>query len=182
MSIKISLDKEQRETLLKIARGAIKRKLGLESTGFDLKDEIFNEKCGLFVTIYKNKELRGCIGNITSDTALSVLTDEMAVYAAFKDSRFPSLSKAEYEDIQIKISVLTPPHKADFDDIVLGRDGVVLRKKGKSSVFLPNVPIEQGWTKIDMMENLSIKAGLKKDAWIEGAQFEIFQSIEFGED
>lgn len=182
MSLKIDISAEQRKTLLKVAREAIKKKLGFKSIELDLSDQIFSEKCGLFVTIYKKKELRGCIGQITSDTPLGLLTDEMAVYAAFKDSRFTSLSKSEYKDIYIKISVLTPPVKAGFDDIMLGRDGVVLRKDGNSSVFLPNVPIEQGWTKIDMMENLSIKAGLNKDAWIEGAEFEIFQSIEFGEE
>ncbi len=182
MSGLITLSIDQKEALIKVAREAIKGNLGYESHIPVLKDDIFKEECGLFVTLYKKENLRGCIGQITSNTPLAALTEEMALHAAFHDSRFSPLSKDEYGDLVIKISVLTPPKDVEFDEIEVGRDGVVLRKDGRSSVFLPNVAVEQGWNKIDMMERLCQKAGLDKDAWLEGAKFEAFQSIEFGEE
>jgi AMMECR1 domain-containing protein len=67
------------------------------------------------------------------------------------------------------------------EEIVIGRDGVLLQKGGRSAVFLPQVAPEQGWLKEEMLSHLSMKAGLPADAWKSGTTFSTFQAIVFSE-
>lgn len=136
-----------------------------------------------FVTLKRHGQLRGCIGDIFPQRPLykSVLAN--AIYAAFADRRFGPLSEAEYDEITIEISALTAPSPVSSPhDIRIGTDGMVLRKAGKSAVFLPQVAPEQGWDLATTLEHLSAKAGLERDAWKDGASFEVFQAEVFGEE
>lgn len=136
-----------------------------------------------FVTLKKNGELRGCIGDIFPQRPLykSVITN--AIYAAFGDRRFQPLQEEEYDQIKIEISALTAPSSvASWHDIRIGVDGMVLKKDGRSAVFLPQVAPEQGWNLEMTLQHLSLKAGLPPDAWKEGASFEVFQADVFGEE
>ena len=140
------------------------------------------EPRGVFVTLKKRGELRGCIGRIIGDEPLCKLVGTMAIQAAFNDRRFSPLTSDELNDIEIEISVLTPMKQvADAADIVVGRDGVLLSKDGHSAVFLPQVSTEQGWAREEMLDNLCLKAGLKAGSWKEGAQLSTFQAIVFSE-
>jgi AMMECR1 domain-containing protein len=65
--------------------------------------------------------------------------------------------------------------------IEVGRHGVVLSKSGRRAVFLPQVATEQGWTRDEMLTQLSRKAGLPADAWRQGATFEVFTAQVFAE-
>ena len=68
------------------------------------------------------------------------------------------------------------------EDIVVGRDGVVLRVGDRSAVFLPQVATEQGWTRVEMLDNLAMKAGLPASAWRgSSARFQTFQADAFKE-
>jgi hypothetical protein len=136
-----------------------------------------------FVTLKKNGQLRGCIGDIFPQRPLykSVLTN--AVYAGFGDRRFPQLQKEEYDQIKVEISALTAPAPvASWRDIRIGIDGMVLNKDGHSAVFLPQVAPEQGWDLPTTLQHLAQKAGLPPDAWKEGASFLVFQAEVFGEE
>jgi AmmeMemoRadiSam system protein A len=126
--------------------------------------------------------LRGCIGNLAGDFPLGQTTAWMAVQAGLNDSRFSPVTLKELSGLEIEISVLTPLKPvAKATDIVMGRDGVVIRKGGRSAVFLPQVATEQGWSLPEMLDNLCIKAGLPRDGWRSGAQFRVFQAIVFHE-
>jgi AMMECR1 domain-containing protein len=63
---------------------------------------------------------------------------------------------------------------ASSSELRLGDEGVVMSKAGARAVFLPEVPLEQGWDKTRWLEELSQKAGLAKNAWKSGARFEAF--------
>jgi MEMO1 family protein len=146
----------------------------------------FNEKLqqprGVFVTLKKKGELRGCIGRIIGDEPLCRLVGAMVVQAAFNDRRFQPLTAAELNDTEIEISVLTPMKEvAGAADIVVGRDGVLLSKEGRSAVFLPQVATEQGWNREELLDNLCLKAGLKAGSWKAGAQWSTFQAAVFSE-
>ncbi|HNZ64566.1 MAG TPA: AmmeMemoRadiSam system protein B [Smithella sp.] len=137
---------------------------------------------GVFVTLRKQGELRGCIGHMIADEPLAKLVGAMALQAAFNDSRFMPLSPEELKDVEIEISVLTPMKKVSGPkDIVAGRDGVLINKDGASAVFLPQVATEQGWNRDTMLDNLCRKAGLEKSCWKAGARFSTFQALVFSE-
>jgi AmmeMemoRadiSam system protein A len=121
-----------------------------------------NSKRGAFVTLTKNGELRGCIGSMVENLPLYNVVGKMALQAAFSDNRFHKLEYNELAQVDIEISVLTPLVKIkSTDEIVLGRDGVVLKKGGRQGVFLPQVAKEQGWTKGQFLSQLCYKAGLQ---------------------
>jgi hypothetical protein len=135
-----------------------------------------------FVTLNKNKQLRGCIGELLPSQPLYKSVMSNAVNAAVNDLRFNPVSIAECNDITIEISALTlPTSVSSYKDIIIGIDGIILRKAGKSAVFLPQVAPEQGWGIEETLANLSLKAGLPDDAWKEGTAFFVFQAIVFGE-
>lgn len=137
---------------------------------------------GVFVTLKKKGELRGCIGHMIADEPLGKIVGTMAIQAAFNDRRFNPLTFDEIKDIEIEISVLTPMKKvAGVSDILVGRDGVLLRKDDHSAVFLPQVAPEQGWNRDQMLDHLCQKAGLHAECWKKGAQFSTFQAIVFSE-
>jgi len=128
---------------------------------------IFGEKRGVFVTLKKEGQLRGCIGVFDPDEPLSAAIRSMAWAAAFKDSRFQPLQKNELPDLEIEVSVLSPMVKVSgASAIELGRHGVYLRQGSKSGVFLPQVATEQNWDKETFLSELCLeKAGLDRGCW-----------------
>lgn len=138
---------------------------------------------GAFVTLHKEGELRGCIGEIFPRRALYEAVMDHALNSALNDTRFSPVSEAEISGLVFEISALTPPTPVDsYQDIVLGKHGMVLAKNGRSAVFLPQVAPEQGWDIAQTLTHLSMKAGLPADAWKSGAKFTVFEAIVFSED
>jgi MEMO1 family protein len=137
---------------------------------------------GAFVTLKKDGRLRGCIGHMAEDIALGQTVGSMAQAAAFHDPRFDRVTLSEMSRIEIEISVLTPMKPiASSDEIVIGRDGVLMSKAGASAVFLPQVAVENKWNKSEMLDNLCQKAGLSTGCWKRDARFRIFQAEVFSE-
>ena len=137
---------------------------------------------GAFVTLYAHGELRGCIGHMAEDRPLVQNVGAMALLAATEDPRFPPLGPDELKDVEIEISVLSPlVPVAGPEAVVVGRDGVQIRKDGHVAVFLPQVAGEQGWDHDTLLSQLCLKAGLPGDAWKNGAEFWTFRSVHFRE-
>ena len=169
-----SLTKVEQSAALDLARNTLERAFNLTDKKFeDYKNyPIFSEKRGVFVTLKKNDELRGCIGLIEPIKELCPAIIEMAQAAAFDDPRFPELTANELADIKIEISVLTPLQKISDPkkEIKLGRHGVIVRQGNNSGVFLPQVATETGWDLDELMSQLcSQKAGLPTDCWKNGS-------------
>lgn len=173
-----------KKILLSFARKTIQQFLMSDTVpltrGFD---PVLQNHQGAFVTIKKHGQLRGCIGHLAEDLPLCHVVGTMALQAAFNDRRFRPLTLEEFPEIEIEISVLTPSQRVSrAEDIQVGRDGVILRKGGRSAVFLPQVAPEQGWNREQMLTHLSRKAGLSSDSWKAGdAQFFTFQAVVFSE-
>jgi len=135
-----------------------------------------------FVTLKKDSQLRGCIGDIFPQRPLYKSVMLNAIHACIHDRRFPPVTEAECEDITIEISALTAPEPvASAEQIRIGIDGVVLNKDDRSAVFLPQVAPEQGWDLDQTLTQLSLKAQLPADAYKQGASFLVFQADVFGE-
>ena len=174
---------EQKRSLLSFARQTIRQYLATDTAplarGF--APALENEE-GAFVTLRKKGDLRGCIGHMAQDLPLCQVVGYCALQAAFNDRRLTPVELDELSDIEIEISVLTPYRPVDgYQDIRIGRDGVVIQKNGRSAVFLPSVAVEQGWSREEMLSHLSVKAGLPSDAWKKDATFYTFQAVVFSE-
>ena len=162
-----SLSEEEKKVLLKIARHTLESYLKEGKTPeFKVESERLKEKRGVFVTLKKNGELRGCIGRIVADTPLYLAVSKMAIEAAVGDPRFRPVSFSELKDIEIEISVLSPFEKVkNLDEIVVGRDGLMIQRGFYSGLLLPQVPTEYGWDKKTYLEHLCLKAGLPPTAY-----------------
>jgi AmmeMemoRadiSam system protein B/AmmeMemoRadiSam system protein A len=178
-----ALEPADQQALLRLARRTLERWFATGTVplprGFS---PAARRKQGVFVTLYARGELRGCLGHMAADRPLPQNVGAMALAAATEDPRFPPLEPAELKDIVIEISVLTPLVRvAGPEAIVVGRDGVQIRKDGRVAVFLPQVATEQGWNRDALLENLCFKAGLAQDAWKSGPELWTFRSIHFRE-
>jgi len=162
---------EHKSLLLQIARDAISQRLEKKSPSVgSIPDELMEERA-TFVTLTMDGNLRGCIGMLEACRSLAEDVAENAVAAAFRDPRFPPLSRAEFDDLKINISVLSPPEEMTFSSesdllsqIRPGTDGLILQEDFRKGTFLPNVWEELPETEM-FFEHLKLKAGLPAGYW-----------------
>ena len=168
------LDREQRDTLLAIARQSIDHGL---SHGHPLPVNSGDYPAALqalratFVTLHKNGQLRGCIGTLEAHRPLVEDVADNAFSAAFRDPRFAPVSTAERDLLDLDISVLSPAMAMQFDseqDLLRqlrpGIDGLLLEDGPYRGTFLPSV-WEQLPEPVDFLRQLKRKAGLSADHW-----------------
>ncbi len=128
-------------------------------------DPVLTRKRAVFVTLRKSGRLRGCIGYLEARDPLYRAVVYMTRAAALEDPRFRPVAPDELDDISISISVLTPMTPVRPGQVKVGRDGVLIRMSGRAGVFLPQVPVEQGWDREQYLDELCHKAGLPAGAW-----------------
>lgn len=185
----IDFNAAEKRFLLSLARTTLKEVLAKRPapkvTTFPagVAPEKMQAPCGVFVTLTEEKDLRGCIGSIVGAEPLVENVIGNAINAALNDPRFPEVTAAELDRIEIEISVLTPLRSVPGPEaIVVGRHGVVLERGGRRAVFLPQVAPEQGWDRDTMLDHLAVKAGLSRDAWRSDATFQVFEARVFSEE
>ena len=162
----------EKQTLLRLARDTVARflKTGEKPTAdpatYDLTPTL-KARGAVFVTLKNAGRLRGCIGHITAVGPLYESVIENACQAC-KDRRFVGnpITEAEGPALTVEVSVLSPTRRLhDLEKIVIGRDGLIMARGRRRGVFLPQVPVEQGWDRTQYLTNLCGKAGLPSDAW-----------------
>ena len=177
-----ALSHEEQNALLALAREALSRFLvrGIVPEFTPTSPGLLREQ-GAFVTLEKGGELRGCVGRLFTNQPLYLTVQKMPLAAALEDQRFPPVKAQELPELEIEISLLSPVGQiAHPEEIEIGRHGVVLRAQGKQSVFLPQVALEQGWDRGELLCQLCKKAGLPEEAWKEGTLY-VFTAQVFGE-
>jgi len=165
----LTLDQKAQEEALALARQTLKAHL----SGLPLRtppkageggprSPILLKPLGAFVTLKKNGELRGCIGEFEPKVPLWQVIQKMSIAAATEDPRFPKVTAEELPDIEIEISVMTPRKKIDnWEKIRLGVDGVMMQYGNRGGTFLPQVATETGWSLEEFLSQLCFqKAGL----------------------
>lgn len=169
------LNESQKQELLLFARKTIEASVdGRPLPSFDPRDKVLREKRGLFVTVRKKGELRGCIGYIEGVKPLVTALSDMAVAASSRDPRFPPVRKDEVKDLRIEISVLSPLKPvSDLSAIDVGRHGLVVVQGGRSGLLLPQVAVENGWNRDEFLSQACRKSGLSPRCWKE-KETEIF--------
>ena len=126
-----------------------------------------NEKLATFVTLNKNVELRGCIGSLQAYRTLAEDVYSNAYSAAFRDPRFKPLAEYELTDLDIEVSILTPPKLIDkclskralLDGLEPFKDGLIISDGINRATFLPSV-WEQLPDKEMFVNHLMRKAGI----------------------
>ena len=182
------LTREERIALLELARGTIVAALsGAPPPVASIDTDALKVHCGGFVTLDKNGRLRGCIGYVQAVKPLVETVSEMAVQAALHDPRFAPVTANEVQDLEIEISVLSPlVPVADIAEIVVGRDGLVIRSGRASGLLLPQVASERNWDRETFLDQTCVKAGLPAGSWrAEGVTIlrftaEVFSEKEMG--
>lgn len=163
------------QILIKLARKSIETYL---KTGkiIEIPSNIpshLHEKRGVFVTLHKNRELRGCIGYPEPIKPLSISVIEVAIAAAAQDPRFPPVEVDELKEIDIEVTVLTPPELVEVEkpeyyvnEIIVGEDGLIVERGYYKGLLLPQVPLEWGWDAEEFLTHTCLKAGLNPDCWL----------------
>lgn len=133
-----------------------------------------DEKLGVFVTLNKNNSLRGCIGYPEPILPALDATIEVSVAAAVNDPRFSPVSSDEFENIEIEVTVLTKPEVIEvahpdqyFEEIEIGRDGLIIQKGYSRGLLLPQVAVENKFNVEEFLEHTCMKAGISADSWMD---------------
>ncbi len=188
----VDLSDDDKRYLLKLARMAIEEYLKSEVKIPPINPPPATMKpYGVFVTLEKKPahELRGCVGYPLPIKPLCEAVVDNALNAAFHDSRFPPLSAEELKDVEIEITILSEPELIEYDSpddllskIKIGRDGLILKHGWNAGLLLPQVPVEEGWSKEEYLSYLCLKAGLPPDTWLkEPVRVERFEGVKFSE-
>jgi AmmeMemoRadiSam system protein A len=175
------LTEKERSELKEIAREAIEGVLfGKKERPREISEGL-KKRQGVFVTLKKKGSLRGCIGYIRGAIPLYEAVRAMAIESAFHDPRFEPVSKDEWKDIEIEISVLSPLKEIkDIEEIEVGKHGLYIEKGFHSGLLLPQVAVENNWDRDTFLEYTCWKAGLPKDAWkSEDTKISIFSAEVF---
>jgi AmmeMemoRadiSam system protein A len=130
-------------------------------------------KAGVFVSIKKRGELRGCIGTYsptTDNVAAEVIQN--AVSAATQDPRFPPVDSSEFDELEYSVDVLSPPEKVTGrKSLDPKRYGIIVKKGIRRGLLLPD--LEGVDTVDDQIRIASLKAGISPEADIELFRFEV---------
>jgi uncharacterized protein len=179
------LSPHNRRLLLSIARKSIETALSGSKLELEVGSEPeLNEPSGAFVSLHTLRgDLRGCIGSIHPVAPLARAVATSAVNAATRDPRFAPLRPEELESVRIEISVMSPIVTVEsLDEIVVGRDGLIVSRGRDAGLLLPQVATSYGWDRETFLRHTCMKAGLEPDAWQRpGCRIERFSAEVFGE-
>lgn len=173
--------------LLKIAdaalTSAVQKHKHFKPSRAEYGDILFNRGAA-FVTLYKNGDLRGCVGSLMPGQAIAYDVAQNAYRAALEDGRFSPVTPEELKDIKVSISLLTGFEEIEYDDeqdllskIIAGTDGIVIKDGNRQGVFLP-VVWKQIPQKQEFLNNLKIKAGISPAYWSNKIKVYRFRAVE----
>ena len=177
------LTEDDKSALLRLAREAVVSEVGGVPSSPALAREL-PEASGVFVTLKRRGQLRGCIGTLHCRAGLAQEVARTARESATQDPRFPPVAVDEVPELSLEISVLGPLEEIDPaapGAIVIGKHGLVVEQGHRRGLLLPQVAPEWGWDVPQFLRQTCRKAGLPDDAWQRGARVFRFEADVFGE-
>ena len=177
------LTESDQRLLLQTARTSVRAYLSGETANeAEISNGVLTESYGIFVSIHKNGELRGCIGNVHPSVPLYRSAAEYAIAAAVSDPRFVPMTPDELPAADFEISVLSLMEPVeDITEIEIGLHGLMITKQAARGLLLPQVATEHQWNRVRFLRETCIKAGLNPDDWKSGATIHRFAAFVFGE-
>jgi AmmeMemoRadiSam system protein A len=173
--------REERSLLLQLAHQSIAAALEHREISLVPPNPHLAEPRGVFTTLYYRGDLRGCVGYVFPVMSLYRTVAESARGAAFDDSRFAPVTREQAAELEVSLSILSPPQPIRPEDVEIGRHGLLIKMGDYRGLLLPQVPIEHKWDRTAFLEQTCKKAGLPVDAWQTGAQVEAFTAEIFGD-
>jgi AmmeMemoRadiSam system protein A len=172
---------EERVLLLQLAHESIAATLERREISLIPPTAHLAKPRGAFTTLYYRNALRGCVGYVLPIKPLNVAVAETARGAAFDDSRFSPVTLDEARELQVSLSVLSPPQLIQPDQIEIGRHGLLITLGPYRGLLLPQVPVEHEWDRRTFLEQTCRKAGLPPNAWQMDAKLEAFTAEVFAD-
>ena len=172
----------EKEYVLRLAREAVEAKAmgkGKILIPDWVPESLRNRRAAVFVSLKKDKKLRGCIGTLKpSSSALAQEIIDMAVEASSRDPRFPKIRPEELNDLRYSVDLLFEPQPVDhIEDLDPQRYGVLVIKDFKRGVLLPRL---EGIETSQQQVYIALKkAGISPD---EGYRMERFEVIRYEEE
>jgi uncharacterized protein (TIGR00296 family) len=170
----MSLSNHDGEILVRTARTVVTEYLKTRKKSIlqeDFKSK-FSYNSGVFVTLNKEENLRGCIGFPTPIKKLYQSLVDAAIASATEDPRFPPVQYDELNEISFEVTILTQPEEVKVTNtleylskIKVGKDGLIVKWEFGSGLLLPQVPIEYGWNEEEFLNHTCEKAGAPPDCW-----------------
>jgi hypothetical protein len=165
------LSDDEGQLALGLARGTLEHTIGRKAEPGIQLTPVFMEKRGVFVTLTKNEQLRGCIGFPYPYLPLGQAIVQAATAAALEDPRFPRVTEDELAAIDLEVTVLTVPVPMDGDpedrpkNVIVGKHGLIIRRMGTSGLLLPQVATDYNWDAKTFLDHTCMKAGLPGRCW-----------------
>ncbi len=155
-----------------------------------INSPVFKLDLGVFVTLYKDGKLRGCIGTLKTGDEEMTVGGNIRKYveeAALNDARFDPVILSEFPKVEYSVTVLNDKRGLTLNEyfgntFVLGRDGIYLKKGNRSGYFLPSVAMDHGYDKKALLEELCVnKVGSSSKECYRSSNVELYynEGIEF---
>jgi AmmeMemoRadiSam system protein A len=161
-----SLSDADHQSLLRLARQVVVEAVSLGRIPDAIPNQgVFAERCGVFVTLRRQHRLQGCIGVVEADEPLGQSLIRCAASAALQDPRFAPLRPEELDELEIEISLLSPPGPIDPGLIEIGHHGLLVSRGAQRGILLPQVAIEHKLTREEFLDEVCRKAQLPRQSW-----------------
>ncbi len=168
--------RENEDAYVRLARRAIEeyvRSGRRTEVPEELPEEMYERKAGVFVSIKKEGQLRGCIGTIRAvRESIAEEIIENAISASTRDTRFRPVEPAELEKLVISVDVLGDMEPIEsLEELDVKKYGVVVTKGHKRGLLLPN--LEGVDTVEEQVAIAKSKAGIGRTEKAELERFEV---------
>ena len=165
---------EELNPIVKLARDTVESYVldGKKAPPVELSPEM-KEQAGVFVSIHKYGQLRGCIGTfvpVKENVAEEVMDN--AISSATRDPRFPPVRASELADLEYNVDVLSRPEKIEgIEQLDPKKYGVIVESGFKRGLLLPD--LEGVDTVEKQIEICRLKAGISPVEPITLYRFEV---------
>ena len=181
VAVESEYSQDERTLLLRLAHDSILSALEQREIPLNPPTDHLSQPRGVFTSLHLSGRLRGCVGYVLPVGSVYSAVAETARAAAFEDTRFYPVTREEAPELEVELSILSPPQPIQPEAVEVGRHGLLIGMAGHRGLLLPQVPVEHHWDRGTFLEQTCRKAGLPLDAWQRGATIEAFTAEVFGD-
>jgi AmmeMemoRadiSam system protein A len=139
---KVLMTEGELHPVVKLAKEAVENYVREDKTlkPKELTPEM-RERAGVFVSLHKHGQLRGCIGTFepTKDNVAEEIIAN-AISSSTRDPRFPPVTASELDDLEYSVDILTKPEPVtDISQLDPKEYGIIVESGWKRGLLLPDL-------------------------------------------